>query len=360
MNLENLKYWIDKDGNKVYGNPKKYNKPLEYLMSNNPEDIISKKGIRIRKIIHPVFVKLLPLTSKNKLKIVKDSEYSGKIPKDKKIIFVANHGFKDDVALTLMSAKYHAYPVFASIPDFFYTIDGYALWANGVILMDRKDKESKNAVLPKINYAFSQGLKRVIIFPEGVWNKNPNEMVLDLWKGAVLAAKANDALVVPISNLNKDMKIDNDVSKGKKGICYSSIGKPIDVSNMTVEEAVTNVRDALATGKYNLTENYSTAFRDNLGYNGEEYWDSYVSELISTAHMVKDCTIINEDGTIKKVDSRAYDYEIENSADFRRKDKISEFDVFETTNRLPLNKNNMKILVKTLPVKNKNKNYFEE
>ena len=147
MNKANLEYWIDKDGNKVYGNPKKYNKSLEYLISDNPEDVISKRGIKLRKIFHPVFAKLLPLTSQNKLKIVKDGFGEYEIPKDKKIIYVASHGFKDDVALSLMAAKYHAYMVFASIPDFFYTIDGYALWTNGVFLMDRKDEASKKALL---------------------------------------------------------------------------------------------------------------------------------------------------------------------------------------------------------------------
>ena len=48
--VENLKHWIDRDGNIVYGNPKNYNKSLEYLMSYNPKDVVSKKGIRIRKI----------------------------------------------------------------------------------------------------------------------------------------------------------------------------------------------------------------------------------------------------------------------------------------------------------------------
>ena len=210
----------DKDGNKVYGNPKKYNKSLEYLISDNPEDVISKRGIKLRKIFHPVFAKLLPLTSQNKLKIVKDGFGEYEIPKDKKIIYVASHGFKDDVALSLMAAKYHAYMVFASIPDFFYTIDGYALWANGVFLMDRKDEASKKALLSKVEYGFEQGLKRVIICPEGVWNKDPNEVILDLWKGSYLAAKENDALIVPISLLNKDMRLDGDRSNNKKGTFF--------------------------------------------------------------------------------------------------------------------------------------------
>ena len=228
---ELLKYWTDKDGNRVYGNPKKFNKSLQYLMSYNPEDVVSKRGIRIRKIFFPILSKIFPLTSKSKLKIIKSYDPFGneiKVPKDKKIIFVPNHGFKDDIALSLMTAKYHTYSVFASIPDFFYTIDGYALNLFGVFLMDRRDKESKASILPKLDYAFENGLKRVLILPEGVWSKSPNELVLNIWKGAYIAAQKNDTLLMPISLLNKDMKIDGDVSKGKKGVCYYVLGEPID------------------------------------------------------------------------------------------------------------------------------------
>lgn len=359
MNKENLKYWIDKDGNKVYGNPRKYNKALEYLISDNPKDVISKHGIRIRKIFHPAFTKVLPLTSKNKLKIVKDGFGEYEIPKDKKIIFVASHGFKDDVALSLMAAKYHAYMVFASIPDFFYTIDGYALWANGVFLMDRKDNKSKKALLSKIKYGFEQGLKRIIICPEGVWNKDPNEVILDLWKGAYIAAKENDALIVPISLLNKDMNIDNDRENGK-GVCYATVGNPIDVSDKDEKEALELIRDTLATGKYNLMDKYSKATRDSLGYNADEYWREYVNELIGSANLVSGCKIIKQNGEEICGKSRAYDYSIENDAEYIDSNKKSEADVFESTNNLPYSKKTGPILIKTLQVFKKQNKYYEK
>lgn len=360
MNKENLKYWIDKDGNKVYGNPKKYNKSLEYLISDDPEDVVSKHGIRIRKIFHPAFVKLLPLTSKNKLKIVKDGFGEYKIPKDKKLIFVPTHGFKDDVALSLMAAKYHAYMVFASIPDFFYTIDGFALWANGVFLMDRKDEDSKKALLSKVKHAFDLGLKRVVMFPEGVWNKDPNEIVLDLWRGAYVIAKENDALIVPISMLNKDMRLDGD-AENKKGICYASVSNPIDVSSLSEEEATKLLRNILSQGKYNLMEKYSKATRNQLGYNSDEYWKAYVSELIENANICKGCRIVSPTGKETIGTSRAYDYEIENDAQFLRSDKVCETDVFKTTNQnSKLTEKNKKVLIKTLQVKGKQKKYFEE
>lgn len=361
MNKANLEYWIDKEGNKVYGNPKKYNKSLEYLISDNPEDVISKRGIKLRKMFHPIFVKLLPLTSQNKLKIVKDGFGEYEIPKDKKIIYVASHGFKDDIALSLMAAKYHAYMVFASIPDFFYTIDGYALWANGVFLMDRKDEASKKALLSKVKYGFEQGLKRVIICPEGVWNKDPNEVILDLWKGSYLAAKENDALIVPISLLNKDMRLDGDRPNNKKGTCYATVGNPIDVSTLDEKEAIELIRDTLATGKYNLMEKYSKADRDSLGYNPDEYWEEYVSELIKNANTCNACRIVTPTGEEYIAPSRAYDYEIENTAQFIRDDKIDEYDVFKTTNEnVKVTPDNMKVLCKTLSVANKTKDYYEE
>ena len=313
--VENLKHWIDRDGNTVYGNPKKYNKSLEYLMSYKPEDVVSKKGIRIREIFHPVFVKLLPVTSVNKLKIVKNHDALGnriKVPKDKKIIFVPNHGFKDDVALSIMTAKYHSYVVFASLPDFYYTTDGYALWANGVFTMDRRDQESKESLLPKLDYAFENGLKRVIIFPEGVWCKDPNQLVLHLWKGAYLAAKKNDALLMPISLLNKDMHIDGDVAKHKKGICYSTLGEPIDPKDTSWEELEQTLRGAMAKDRYMLMESYSQASRSDIK-DPDSYWDNYVSELIHTAHTLKKCRVVSPDGEEKIEDRLLYDYEVENN-----------------------------------------------
>lgn len=385
--VERLKYWTDKDGNRVYGNPKKFNKSLQYLMSYNPEDVISKKGIKIREVFYPVLSKVFPLTSKNKFKVIKSYDSNGKrikVPKDKKIIFVANHGFKDDIALSLMTAKYPTYTVFASIPDFFYTIDGYALNLFGTFLMDRRDKLSKASIEPKIDYAFSLGLKRVLFFIEGVWSKSPNELLLKTWKGAYLFAKKNDALLMPITLLNKDMKIDGDLD-GKKGICYSVLGEPVDPSNTSWEELEEILTSAIASKRYELFEKYSESKRDRLGY-GMSYWEEYVRELINAANKVKDCSVVMKNGETIIKDVLAYDYEVENnhvvydyetdsykevgaqyvpkkyicSITGEEKDYITEEEVFRTFNeRVEFNEKTGPILIKTLQVPKKTREYFE-
>ena len=248
MKKENLEYWHDKDGNKVYGDKKKYNKCLEYLISDNPDDVISKHGIRIRKIFHPTFVKLLPLTTKNKLKV----ERRSKIPKGRPIIFVASHGFRDDIALSLKTIKKHAYLVYASIPDFYYSIDGLALWANGVYLMDRKDKDSKAALIPKVKK-------------------------------------------MPVTTLNKDMDIDND----KKKACYSILGDPIDITKYPQEEALDILRSTMALDKIELMQKYSRAKRKDIG-DPNVYWNNYVQELIKTSNGLYDYEIENDAEYIPK------------------------------------------------------------
>lgn len=342
--------WTDKNGNTVYGNPLKYNKGLEYLMDTDPQKTISGFGIKARKTIHPLFMKLLPLVSKNKLVVLNNAE----IPEDRNVIYVATHGFRDDISITLKAIKEHAYVVFASLPDFFYTPDGLALWANGCFLMDRKDKESRKSLLPKIDYAFSKGLKRVLFCTEGVWNKSPNELILNQWRGAYVSAKRNDAIIVPIASLNKDIKrLDGD-----EGICYAIVGDPIDSRLVTEEEAMEQMKHNLATKKYELLEFFSKDKRERIG-NASEYWDRYISELISTANTCDRCLVKSKDGKISVGSSRLYDYSIENSAEYIDKKKTEESDVFSPMQQVEITPDNCKILLKTRNIPEKKREYYE-
>lgn len=361
MSIKNTKYWIDKEGNTVYGDQKYYNDSLTYLLGNNPEDVISKKGIERRKKIHSLVLRALPLTSKNKFEILDNSIIDEKdfkivsdsdIPKDRKVVYVCNHGFKDDIALGLYTIKRHSYIMFASLPDFFYTIDGYALWANGVILFDRKDKENRKSVIPKVNYAFKNGLNSIMVFTEGVWNKDPNKLVLDQYQGAFKIAKDNDALIVPIVMINKDMHLDSD-----KGICYSMMGEAIDSRDYSIEEAMEYIKEKFSTGKYVLYEKFSNFEREKIG-NSEEYWDKYVSELIKASNMGHGF-IENKDETFRNTRSRLYDYEIENTAQFIDKEKYDEEEVFNCMKNVNPTCGNAKVYSKTYNIKGKKKEYFE-
>lgn len=286
-----------------------YNKNLEYLLSTNPEDVLSKYGVVIRKLINPLFRRLVSLTTKNKLHI----ERKAIVPKHRPIIFAATHGFRDDIAFTIKTIGVHAYIVYASIPDFYYSFDGIALWANGSIVLDRKIKESRKAVIPKAEYAMELGTN-IIIYPEGVWNKTPNLLVQKLYPGVYDIAKNKNALVMPVATILED------------GICHAILDDAFDITKYNREEGIKVLRDKMATAKFELMEKYARANRKDLEP-VEEYWPKFLEELISTANGL-------------------YDYEIENTAQYKDKNEISEKEVFEPFNNVEITRENAKVLVK--------------
>ena len=105
-----------------------------------------------------------------------------------------------------------------------------------------------------------------------------------------------------------------------------------DIWNIVEEadkEAIIYFRNILALDKIDLMKRYSVSKREKIG-DAEEYWDRYVSELISTSHGL-------------------YDYSIENSAEYIDKSKVTEADVFA-----PLENTSVKT-----KVYKKKKEYFE-
>ena len=400
-----------------------YNKYFEYLLSNDPQKVISKNGVKIRKIIHPLFLKLVPLTTKSTLTIEKKMA----AVVDKPVIYAATHGFRDDVAFTLMTIGEHAYILYGSIPDFYESFDGIALWVNGSIIVDRKNKESRKASIEKMKYAMDLSAN-ILMFPEGVWNKNPNAIVQKLYTGIYEVAKSKNALVIPvatilsdgkgysiqgepydITELNNDKcylildKIKKDIKKVIDLIIYNDsktnilkqkalnildIIMQIDINNnidflesrikyitaLTKEtlDYVQNVfdeeywnsknkqnidiekdiikyisillrdivnaearictddlRDKLATLKWQLISKYCEDSRDNFRkFNPtDKYWDEYLEELIKTANGL-------------------YDYEIENVAQYEDKTESTSEEVYSFLDNIKLNNRNALVLTK--------------
>lgn len=242
-----------------------YNKFLEYLLENVPEKVISKKGLIIRKILSP-FIRnyVAPLSSKNKYHIDKNVN----LPKDRPLIFATTHGLKDDIGIGISSTGRHTYLLFASLPAFYGTIDGPALWLNGVILLDRKDKKSRCAAKDKMEYAISLGAD-ILMYPEGTLNKTENLIVQKLFPGIYDVAKSCNALVVPVAIIQEG----NDV--------YSKVCDAVDMCKYERNEGLTVLRDLMATAKYELMEQHSKISRTEIG-NAEEYWNEFLDDLVAT------------------------------------------------------------------------------
>lgn len=244
-----------------------YNYPLNYLLRNEPERVLSKKGWQIRKSVNILFRNIMiPLSTKNKLIIERKADF----PKNRPVIFAATHGFRDDIASTIKTTGVHSYVLFGSLPAFYESLEGYALWLNGVIMVDRKDKNSRAAAKDKMIYALSLGAN-ILIFPEGVWNKTENLIVQKLFPGIYDVAKASGAMVVPIASIESN------------GAVYTILDKAFDICAYSRTDGLTILRDKMATAKYELMEKYARCSRSEIG-NAQQYWDTFLKRLIATAH----------------------------------------------------------------------------
>lgn len=286
---------------------------LAHLLSCDPDRMISKTSIKFRKLLHPVLLLLLPLfleyrqvfESKNALLGIDEPDEPIDFPKDS-VIWCPNHGFKDDIA-TSIGATRHSYVLFGSLPAFFNTLDGVGAYVNGVVLCNRKVKKSRRASVDAAGMALDMGMD-LTIFPEGVWNKTPEKLILDLWPGAYRLAKEKGKMIIPVIHYLADPH-----KKYDGNVIHTVVADPISMEGLNEKEGLALLRDTMATWYYLLMEKYGTSTRSELleGFDSADAaWDEYLA--IHTG----------------AVDY--YDREIELCADFRPKDVTRPEDVWRS------------------------------
>lgn len=288
---------------------------FSYLLDNNPENVLSENGVLIRRKLNILIKKLGPkfLTNpqvfENRQKLIDPKSQlidEGIELPNEPVIWVANHAFKDDVLATVLAAKRHSYILFGSLPQFFNTFDGITSWVNGVVMSNRKVKSSKRASVEKSVEVIKMGAD-LIVFPEGVWNKSPNEPTIDLWPGIYQIAKATNAKIIPVAHYMRDM-----TNSETNNPIHTVIDNPISVCDLTEEEAIQKIRDVLSSWVWLMEEAYGEkTTREELLQeykDANEYWEQHLINRVKTADR--------------------YDSEIEYAAHYKRKDKILPDDVW--------------------------------
>ena len=289
---------------------------LGYLLENNPDEVLSKKGVEIRKKINYIIRKIGPafLTSpqiiENRKALLnpetteKDDEI---VLPNKPVIWVANHAFKDDTLASILAIQRNAYILFGSLPQFYNTFDGITAWLNGVVMTNRKNKDSKKASVEKAVRAIELG-SDLFIFPEGVWNKSPNKLLLDFWPGIYRIAQETGADIVPVVHYQEDTS-----RPGKDNLIHTVVDNPINISGLTEEEGLDLIKEKLSTWYYLMMEKYGQSTREELLENYDDStkaWEEHLKRRVSTADR--------------------YDEEIELSADYRPKKTVRPEDVYES------------------------------
>lgn len=238
------------------------------------------------------------MTPNSKLKV----ERRARIPK-KPVIFAATHGFREDAEHTAVMAKRQAYILNGSLPQVFNTFDGITSWIVGVILVNRADKESRAAAKEKMIYALKNGAS-IIMYPEGTWNKSPNQLVSGLFPGVYDVAKEAGVEVVPIATYRNG------------NTSYGIMESAFNICNYERNIGIQILRDKMATMQYELMEKYGRCRRSELlqGIDVDAYWERYVQDLISQAEF--------------------YEYELERYTKYREKGVTTPEEAFAFMDKL--------------------------
>ena len=290
------------------------NRKLLYLLDNDPEISVRKKDINFTKKFHLLLKKFGHLAlmctqqieNRNFLENGSTEEDKGIVLPEEPVIYVSNHGFRDDGLATVLAAPRHGWFYMGSLPEFYNTTNGIAIYLVGSLSLNRKSKESKKASLDKAKRLLELGTD-LIIYPEGGWNKSMSDITLPLWKGFYKIAKEGNYKVVPVVHYNSHPEI-----LSKDNVIHTVVDDPIDVSSMSEEEALETVRDTLSSWQYKMMEVYGKSTREEemRGFETpEEKWDYELKERMKSVGR--------------------YDSSIETKADFRDKNIARPEDVFE-------------------------------
>ncbi|MBE6140560.1 MAG: hypothetical protein E7172_03380 [Firmicutes bacterium] len=286
-----------------------------YLLKNDVNKTVSELGVKLRRAIHPVIEKeapkhlMNPHVIENRKFLLSDEVDATKVEKDdpvilpkEPVIWVINHGFKDDALASVATIPRHTYLFFGSIPQYYNSIYGLSAYLGGVVLNNRKVKASRKISIEKAVRVLECGAD-ILIAPEGLWNKTPELLMLDFWPGVYKIAKKKGAKVVPLVHYLRDPFT-------RFNPIHTVMDDPINIADYSEEEALEILRNKMASWYYLMMEKYGRITRRELlgDKTFAEAWKEYLERIISEVDF--------------------YDSEIECTYDYRPKTKVRIEDVF--------------------------------
>ena len=225
---------------------------LKRLEIANVDNFTSNVGIKLRRMIFPAFKQVLRLAVKRNI------HFEGEYPileKGKPYIFVSTHSFDEDIIAAIASLDRNAYILMGTTDQIEHNPQMYAAWLNGMIYVDRTDKQNRHDAVSKMEKVINQG-SSVLIFVEGGYNNSENLLCLEPFSSPWILSQKTGAQVVPLASFNSLNS--NDI--------YIRFGKPIDLSTYDKKEAKIMLRDQLASLVYPIMEEHAPRVkRSELG-----------------------------------------------------------------------------------------------
>ena len=217
------------------------NTGLGKFMNADENTFTSDLGLEMRNATNPLFRKVLKLATKRNLII----EQKAELNKDENYVFVTTHGFEEDIVSSLQAIDRNAYILSGSLDQTMHNPAYLAMWANGMIFVNRKDKESRTNAIAKGKRVLENN--SILVFPEGSYNNTENELVQNLFHSPYIWSKECNVKVVPMATYNEIGTDD----------VFVRMGDPIDLSIYNKYEASNILRDQMATLYYNMLEEHN-------------------------------------------------------------------------------------------------------
>lgn len=305
-------------------------KHFAYLFNSDVDKTVTKEYLNFNKFIYYIVKLIGPnfllskqvIENRNVLKGVDAKDNGITLPKEP-VMWTPNHHFKDDVLCSMLKTQRPSCMVFASIPHFFNSFDGILAYCLGVILINRKSEKSRSTCLEKMKRVVELG-SDLIVWPEGVWHKNPNDLILHLWPGIYRLSIEKGTKVVPMVHYVRDT---TQREKKNQNLIHTVIDEPIDFNTMHgmgERACLEYYRDIMCTWYYLMMEKYgqSTRKEELKDFdNSVEAWEEHLNKLLSNA--------------------ARYDKSIETTASYRMKNYVTPLEVYKNIASLDITKDNV-------------------
>lgn len=177
---------------------------------------------------------------------------------DKPLIYAANHSCFADTPIMGRITPRRSYILLGKqrlgFSDWLYFI------LNGVIFVDRKDKEDMAASKLAMTAYLSKG-RSTVMFPEGTWNLTENQLMLPMKWGVIDVAQKTGAQIVPtVLEYSREQKK-----------CFVRFCEPMVVSpEGSKAEAITTLRDTMAAMRWAFWERNGLFSRADLDLYAEQ------------------------------------------------------------------------------------------
>ena len=162
----------------------------------------------------------------------------------------------------------------------------------------------------------------MLIFPEGVWNKTPDKLMLNLWPGAYRLAKETGCKIVTVIHYLAEPH-----KKYDDNVIHTIIADSISMDGLDEQEGQVLLRDTMATWYYLLMEKYGQTTHEKLldeFETSDAAWEDYIS-------MHTGCV-------------KYYDKDIELCADYCPKQIVRPEDVWQSVANIQISTPEMSVI----------------